>query len=134
MIYNKFKKYQMEKSKSIAGIVGPTLIVMVLSELKVWNATLYDTQIVPLVYLSGVLFFIAGLSIVRKHNIWVWGWQSLITIIGWLGLILGILRMFFPQMNITKFRNDNFAFAVELILIFIGLILTIKAYLPIKKT
>jgi len=124
----------MEKSKSIAGIVGPTLIVMVLSELKVWNATLYDTQIVPLVYLSGVLFFIAGLSIVRKHNILVRGWQSLITIIGWLGLILGILRMFSPQMYITKFRNDNFAFAVELILIFIGLILTIKAYLPIKKT
>ena len=35
----------MEKSKSIAGIVGPTLIVMVLSELKIWNPTLYETQI-----------------------------------------------------------------------------------------
>jgi len=123
----------MEKSKSIAGIVGPTLILMVLSELKVWNATLYDTQIVPLVYLSGVLMFIAGLSIVRKHNIWVWGWQTLITIIGWLGLLFGILRMFLPQMYIAKFKNDNSAFAVELILILIGLILTVKAYLPTKK-
>ena len=124
----------MDKSKSIAGIVGPTLMLMVLSELKVWNFTLYDTQIVPLVYLSGVLFFIAGLSIVRKHNIWVWGWQSLITIIGWLGLLLGILRMFFPQMYSAKFKNDNFAFAVELFLILIGLILTVKAYLPSKKS
>ena len=124
----------MDKSKSIAGIVGPTLMLMVLSELKVWNVTLYDTQIVPLVYLSGVLFFIAGLSIVRKHNIWVWGWQSFITIIGWLGLLLGILRMFFPQMYSAKFKNDNFAFAVELFLILIGLILTIKAYLPSKKS
>jgi len=123
----------MDKSKSIAGIVGPTLMLMVLSELKVWNFTLYDTQIVPLVYLSGVLFFIAGLSIVRKHNIWVWGWQSLITIIGWLGLLLGILRMFFPKMYSTNFRNDNFAFVVELMLILIGLILTVKAYLPTKK-
>ena len=123
----------MDKSKSIAGIVGPTLMLMVLSELKVWNVTLYDTQIVPLVYLSGVLFFIAGLSIVRKHNIWVWGWQSLITIIGWLGLLLGILRMFFPQMYTAKFKNDNFAFVVELMLILIGLILTVKAYLPTKK-
>lgn len=123
----------MEQSKSIAGIVGPTLIVMVLSELKVWNATLYDNQIVPLVYLSGVLFFIAGLSIVRKHNIWAWGWQTLITIIGWLGLLLGVLRMFLPQMYTANFKNDNFAFVVELILIFIGIILTAKAYLPIKK-
>ena len=123
----------MEKSKSIAGIVGPTLILMVLSELKVWNATLYDTQIVPLVYLSGVLLFVAGLTIVRKHNIWAWGWQTLITIIGWLGLLLGILRMFLPQMYSAKFRNDNFAFVVELILILIGLILTVKAYLPTKK-
>ena len=123
----------MDKSKSIAGIVGPTLILMILSELKVWNATLYDTQIVPLVYLSGVLFFIAGLSIVRKHNIWVRSWQTLITIIGWLGLVLGILRMFFPQLYISKFRNENSAFAVEIILIFIGIILTLKAYLPTKK-
>ena len=123
----------MDNSKSIAGIVGPTLIIMVLSELKIWNSTLYDTQIVPLVYLSGVLMFIAGLSIVRKHNIWVWGWQTLITIIGWLGLLFGILRMFLPQMYIAKFKNDNSAFAVELILILIGLILTAKAYLPTKK-
>ena len=61
----------MEKSKSIAGIVGPTLIVMVLSELKIWNPTLYETQIAPIVYLSGVLLFIAGISIVRSHNLWV---------------------------------------------------------------
>jgi len=123
----------MDNSKSIAGIVGPTLIIMVLSELKIWNSTLYDTQIVPLVYLSGVLFFIAGLSIVRKHNIWARSWQTLITIIGWLGLFLGILRMFFPQMYISKFKNDNFAFIVELILILIGIILTVKVYLPNKK-
>lgn len=46
----------MEKSKSIAGIVGPTLIVMTFSEI-------YDTQIIPLIYLNGVLLFIAGLAI-----------------------------------------------------------------------
>lgn len=107
---------------------------MVLSELKLWNATLYDTQIVPLVYLSGVLMFVAGLSIVRKHNIWIWGWQTLITIIGWLGLLLGVLRMFLPQMYTAKFKNDQSAFVVELILIFIGIFLTIKAYLPTNKT
>jgi len=123
----------MEKSKSIAAIVGPTLIVMVLSEFKIWNPTLYDTQIVPLVYLSGVLMFIAGLTIVRKHNIWVWEWQTTITVIGWLSILLGLLRMFLPQMYKAQFKNDNFALIVEISLILIGILLTFKAYFPMKR-
>lgn len=48
---NLFKsiRHKMGKSKSIAKIVGPTLIVMVFSEMRFWNPTLYDTQIVPLI-------------------------------------------------------------------------------------
>ncbi|QDK80674.1 hypothetical protein EXU85_19505 [Spirosoma sp. KCTC 42546] len=123
----------MEKSKSIAGIVGPTLLVMVLSELKLWNPTLYDTQIVPLVYLSGVLLFIAGVAIVRSHNSWVLGWQMSLTIIGWLAIALGLVRMFFPQQYRAQFKNDNSALFVELVLILTGIVLTYKAYFPAKK-
>lgn len=123
----------MNKSKSIARIVGPSLIVMVTSELKVWNPTLYDEQIIPLIYLSGVLMFIAGISIIHKHNYWVRGWQTLITIIGWFGLLLGTLRMFLPQMYNSNFENDNSALVVEIILILIGVFLTYKAYFTLKK-
>lgn len=123
----------MNKSKSIARIVGPSLIVMVTSELKVWNPTLYDEQIIPLIYLSGVLMFIAGLSIIHKHNFWVRGWQTIITIIGWFGLLLGTLRMFLPQMYNSNFENDNSALVVEIILILIGVFLTYKAYFTLKK-
>ena len=123
----------MERSKSIAGIVGPTLIVMVLSELRLWNATLYDTQIVPLVYISGVLFFVAGIAIVRSHNIWILGWQTSLTIIGWLSVLLGLARMFFPHFYIAQFKNDNSAFILEILLILLGLFLTFKAYSPKQK-
>ena len=123
----------MDKSKSIAALVGPTLIVMVLSELKLWNPNLYDTQVVPLVYLSGVLLFIAGLAIVRKHNLWVWGWQTTLTVTGWFGILLGLFRMFFPQMYKAQFKNDNAALVVELSLILVGMFLTYKAYSPTKK-
>jgi hypothetical protein len=123
----------MEKSKSIAAIVGPTLVVMVLSELKTWNPTLYDLQIFPLVYLSGVLLFIAGLAIVHKHNLWIWGWQTTITVIGWLGILLGLLRMFFPQTYKAQFKNDNAALVVEIFLILIGMFLSFKAYTPTKN-
>lgn len=123
----------LEKSKSIAGIVGPTLVVMVLSEMRLWNPTLYDTQIEPLIYLNGVLLFIAGLAIVRSHNIWVYGWQTLLTILGYLVNILGLFRMFFPQMQKAEFDNNNPILIVEVILIFIGMFLTFKAYAPTKR-
>lgn len=121
---------KMEKSKSIAAIVGPTLIAMVASELKVWNPTLYDTQIVPLVYLSGVLLFIGGISIVRSHNIWVLGWQSILTMIGWFGVFLGLVRMFYPQAYKGQFTNGNLALVIEIFLILVGVFITVKAYWP----
>ena len=123
----------MDKSKSIAKIVGPTLTVMVLSEMRIWNPTLYDTQIVPVIYLNGILLFVAGLSIVKNHNIWTFGWKTILTIVGYAGIILGLLRMFFPQVQREKFENNNSILVVEIILILVGIFLTVKAYYPTKK-
>lgn len=123
----------MEKSKSIAGIVGPTLIVMVFSELKLWNPALYDTQIVPLIYLNGTLLFVAGLAIVKHHNIWILGWQTLLTVIGYLSILLGLARMLFPEVQKAAFKNDNSILVVEILLILVGIFLTYKSYLSKGK-
>ncbi len=123
----------MENSKFLAGIIGPTLIVMVASELKIWNPNLYDQQIVPLVYMSGVLIFIAGLSIVRRHNIWIIGWQLIITLLGWFSVFLGLSRMFFPQVYQDNFKNGLLPLIIETVLILFGIILTIFAYFPNNK-
>ena len=123
----------MIESKSIAKIVGPTLIVMVFSEMRFWNPTLYDTQIAPLIYLNGVLLFVAGLALVNKHNFWVLNWKTLITIIGYIAMIIGLLRMLFPEIQKTEFKNDNSIMIIEVILILIGVFLTFKAYIPTRK-
>lgn len=122
-----------EKSKSIAGIVGPTLIVMIFSEMRFWNPTLYETQIVPLIYLNGVLLFVAGLAIVRSHNVWIYGWQTLLTIIGYFALLVGLFRMLFPLIQKAEFENNNSILIVEIILILLGVFLTFKAYFTTKK-
>lgn len=114
-------------------MVGPTLIVMVFSEMRLWNPTLYDTQIVPLIYLNGTLLFIAGLAIVKSHNVWIYGWQTLVTIIGYIVIIIGLFRMFFPKIQKTEFDNNYFILVVEIILILMGIFLTFKAYFPTKK-
>ncbi len=121
-----------DKSKAIAKIVGPTLILMILSEMRIWNPTLYDAQIVPLIYLNGVLFFVAGLAIITNHNIWTFGWQTILTIIGYFVTLLGVFRMFFPQVQQVSFENNNAIMVVEIILILVGIFLTIKAYSPTK--
>ena len=124
----------MDRSVSIARIAGPTLVVMVTSELRFWNPTLYDSQITPLVYLSGVLMFIAGISVVSRHNIWLRGWQTVITVFGYLFLLLGLIRMFYPQAYTRQFKNDNSALAVEILLIATGLFLSYKGYFAPGKT
>jgi predicted neutral ceramidase superfamily lipid hydrolase len=106
---------------------------MVFSEMRLWNPTLYDTQIVPLIYLNGVLLFVAGLAIVKSHNIWIYGWQTLVTIIGYCSMIVGILRMLFPQIQKVEFKNNNSILIVEITLIIIGVFLVLKAYFPSKK-
>ena len=123
----------MEKSKSIARIIGPTLIVMIFSEMRLWNPTLYDKQIVPLIYLNGVLLFVAGLAIVSSHNIWICGWQTVVTVIGYLVIIVGLFRMLFPQLQGGEFNNNNSILIVEIMLILAGIFLTFKAYAPTNK-
>jgi hypothetical protein len=40
--------------------------------------------------------FVAGLAIVRVHNVWVGGWPVLVTVLGWVAVLSGLLRMLFP--------------------------------------
>ena len=57
----------MSTSKRIAGLVGPTIVAMLISEFPLVQPHLYDAQIPPVVYLSGVLMFVAGLAIVSAQ-------------------------------------------------------------------
>ena len=84
----------MATSKRIAGLAGPTVVAMIVSEFPLVQPHLYDTQIPPVVYLSGVLMFVAGLAIVRVHNRWTRDWTVLVTLTGWLSVALGLFRVF----------------------------------------
>ena len=120
----------MPNSKRIAGLVGPTLVAMLVSEFPLVQPHLYDAQIPPVVYLSGVLMFVGGLAIVRAHNHWARDWTVLVTLSGWLGLTLGLLRMFAAglyQRGSAKTSPTTFM-VLEGILLVLGLIMTFKAY------
>jgi hypothetical protein len=50
-----------------------------------------------LMFLSGVITMPAGLAIVLAHNVWTPDWRVVITVLGWLALFGGALRIIAPQ-------------------------------------
>ena len=123
-------------SKTIAGLIGPTLIVLaaaLLINLHSISALVEAVSHDPaLVLLSGVLSFVAGLAIVRVHNHWVGDWAVLVTILGWLLLIGGLIRMLFPiwlaGMAASFGQRTGFIGGEAVVLLLIGAFLSYKAY------
>jgi len=74
--------------------------------------------------------FIAGLAIVRAHNVWVNNWTVLVTLCGWSLLLLGLIRMFVAsQYRQASANTSPVVFMVlEGCLLIVGLIITFKGY------
>lgn len=120
----------MSNSKRIAGLVGPSIVAMVVSEFPLVQPHLYDAQIPPVVYLSGTLMFVGGLAVVRAHNRWVRDWTLLVTLSGWFFLVLGLFRMFAAGVYQRTSANTGATtfMVLEGILGVLGIIMTFKAY------
>jgi hypothetical protein len=122
----------MANSKRIAGLLGPTIVVMTAAEFPLVQPHLYDAQIPPVVFLSGVLMLVAGLAIVQAHNVWRRDWTVLVTLSGWFFLLLGLFRMFAAGLYQQESASaSSMVFIIlEGILFVVGLIITFKAFSP----
>ena len=89
----------MATSKTIAGLIGPTLVAIavgILLNLGSFPAIAEQVSCDPaLILVSGILLFVAGLAIVRAHNLWS-GCCSARDATGWLAVLGGLVRIFFP--------------------------------------
>lgn len=83
-----------------------------------------------LIYLSGFFILIVGILLTVSHQIWTQDWRVVITIISWLILFKGILRVFFPKMVkklIEKKRYPWFLLA-EAVSLLVGLYLMYQGF------
>jgi hypothetical protein len=124
---------KMTTSRRIAGLLGPALIAITISEsmnLRIWTTSSEPSisNLAPVVYLNGTLLFVAGLSIVRAHNRWTGGWPVLVTLMGWLFLLGGLIRMFAPVSAQRSVQDTTVVLAGIVVLLAIGILLTVKAY------
>jgi hypothetical protein len=123
-------------SKTIAGLIGPTLIAIAASlllNLGTMPALVEQASHDPaLIYVSGILMFVAGLAIVRAHNRWTLGWTVLVTIFGWLALFSGVGRMVFStqlgQLAAGAVQNTRVVPVMAVVLLALGAFLSFKAY------
>lgn len=50
-------------------------------------------------YCGALMSLVFGTLLVFTHNVWVKSWEVIITVIGWLALIKGVLLMLFPAFH-----------------------------------
>ncbi len=90
----------MDTSLFIARLIGPLLLAVGAATLiNQANMRRMATDFLasrPLVFVVGFLTLLGGLVIVNTHNVWQ-GWPLIITIIGWLCIIGGAIRILIPD-------------------------------------
>lgn len=128
----------MAPTRLIGGLMGPLLFAMGVAMLL--NRSLFPEMAAELersyivIFISGLLSLLAGVAIIRVHNVWSGGWPVIVTVVGWLAIVGGLARMWFPQMAApiaVSFGTRPAALVVAgLALLGIGAFLSYKAYGP----
>lgn len=107
---------------------------MVLLNLGAMPAMVEDlTKFPMLIVLAGYAAFVPGLAIVHFHNRWVAGWPVLITVFGWLSVVIGFARIVFPRHLVGLMHTVGPALHVVLpvvgaVFLLAGAVLTFKAF------
>jgi hypothetical protein len=128
----------MDRSMFLARLLGPTFVAISLGLLI--NLGMYERMIAEalhpgiLFYLSGLLSLLAGLAMVNLHNTWCMDWRVIITVLGWLMTIGGIVRIVVPQVAIvigsTVYGGRVPTIVAALIIGTLGSFLSFKGYWP----
>jgi len=114
----------MTTSRTIGQLAGPTIVAMTASEML--HLPIWATHLPTLTYLNGMLLFLAGLAILRVHNLWMPAWPVLVTLTGWLAALGGLFRMFFPESGNAPIATPTYVMVA--LLGCLGCLLTYQAY------
>ena len=89
----------------MARLLGPLLVIvalpMILNPSGLQELARDFLKAPALMYITGVLVALAGLSIINSHNVWVAGWPVIITLFGWAMLLSGAARVVMPSVVVS---------------------------------
>jgi len=79
-----------------------------------------------------LLALVPGLAILNVYRRWSEGWRVIVTIIGWLLVIGGVIRLVLPATTATIAGNiyaEKYALLiVAIVLLVVGIFLTVMSY------
>jgi hypothetical protein len=123
----------MQPAVLIARLIGPLFIAIGLGILlngAFYTALLLEAVHSPtLIYFSGLMTLVAGLAILNVHRTWS-GWPVLVTIIGWLFVIGGLVRIVLPATTATLV-TDIYSKPITLLVVAV-IVLVVGAYLSFE--
>jgi cytochrome bd-type quinol oxidase subunit 2 len=125
----------MQPARFIARLIGPAYLAVGIGILL--NGSFYSGLVAEavksptLIYFSGLLALVSGLAILNVHRSWS-GWPVLITIIGWLLVIGGAVRLVLPATTAAVsgdlYSKPATLLVIAAILLVVGIILTAAGY------
>jgi len=120
----------------IARLIGPVFVAIGLG--IVLNRGFYAAAVGEgvrspvLIYLAGIASLVAGLAILNAHRTWTSDWRAIVTILGWLLVIGGVLRIVLPRITTsiaTTLYSGTVAIAIVGVIVFVvGAYLSFEGY------
>ena len=126
----------MQTSIFLAKLIGPFFLIVALSLLvnaRAFRGIAEEFMRSPaLIFLTGLMVLPVGLAIVLSHNVWTADWRVVITILGWLTIVSGAVRLLAPRQALDLGRKlyakANTLYIAAAIWLAIGAILTFFGY------
>jgi hypothetical protein len=133
---DRVREREVQASIFLARLIGPLLLIPgigIVVKPRVFRTMATEViGSVTLVYLFGLFDFAAGLAVVLTHNVWAAIWRVLITLIGWIMLVRGAMRILIPDMVMgyaAKLMHSKQALALSsAALVILGLVLCYFGY------
>lgn len=56
-------------------------------------------------FFYGILTFVIGVAMLLNYNVWTRDWKLIITVMGWLAVLKGLVMLFIPEMTIKYLKK-----------------------------
>jgi hypothetical protein len=120
----------------IARLAGPILVVIgvgVLLNLQHYVALTEEAVRSPtLIYIAGLLALTGGLAMVNAYRAWTGDWRVVVTVLGWLMVIGGFMRIVLPRLTAglaTAIYSGSLAMTIAgVIILVVGGYLSFEGY------
>jgi hypothetical protein len=124
----------MENSRVLAKVIGPLLIILavgVFLNLETYQHLFAEfCKSAALCYLGGFVALLLGLIILQFHNVWEPRWPVVITILGWIMVVKGVVIIVFPGLILYLWCPP--AGSAALLIFSLGISLVVGVFVTIK--